>query len=64
MIVKALKEGEVMIVYGLSANYEKVAWIYKLNFTTTMTITIIEDFGKYSLADAINIVIEKVTEQG
>ena len=46
MIVKALKEGEVidvMVVYGLLVNYEKkIRWLYKLtvNFTITETINI------------------------
>ena len=68
MTVKALKEGNVvdlMIVYGLAANYEsKSGWLYKLtvNFSTSPT-TVIENFGKFSLVDAVNIIIEKITSK-
>ena len=67
LTVKALKEGEiidVMVVYGLSVNYEKkVGWLFKLTINFTVPQRTIEDFGKFSLVDAVNIIIEKVTDK-
>ena len=65
LTVKALKEGEVidvMVVYGLSVNYEKkVGWLFRLTTNFTIPQRRMEDFGKFPLVDAVNIVIEKVT---
>lgn len=65
--VKALKEGEVVdivVVYVLAVNYDKrIGWLHKLTVDFMLPKMIIEDFGKFSLVDAINIVVEKVTRQ-
>lgn len=67
MVVKALKDGEVvdvMQVYGMAVNYEKqIGWMYKLTENFTVHETFIEEFGKFPLVDAVNIIIEKVTRQ-
>ena len=64
VIVKALKEGEVvdkMEVYGLAVNYERrLGWLYRLSTDFMSTKTIIKSFGTFCLADAINIIIEKL----
>ena len=65
MVVKALKDGEVvdvMQVYGMAINYDKqIGWMFKLTANFTVYQTIIEEFGEFSLVDAVNIIIEKVT---
>ena len=67
VIVKALKEGEVvdkMEVYGVSVNYEKrLGWLYRLSADFMTTKTIIKNFGTFCLANAINIIIEKLKGQ-
>ena len=67
MTVKALKEGEIvdlMIVYGLAVNYEnKSGRLYKLTVNFVTPSTVIEDFGSFSLVDAVNIVIERIVSQ-
>lgn len=63
--VKALKEGQVIDlvkVYGLAINYEKCGILHRLTINFSNTETFIEDFGQFSLPDAINIIIDKITE--
>ena len=65
--VKALKEGEIvdlMIVYGLAVNYEKkCGWLYKLTVNFRAVSTVVENFGKFSVTDAINIILEKINSR-
>ena len=65
MTVKALKEGKVvdlMVVYGLAVNYEKRSGsLYKLNVDFKAPTAKIENFGKFSVTDAINIIVENIT---
>ena len=54
-----------MIVYGLAAKYgNKSGWLYKLtvNFGTPPS-TLIENFEKFSVVDAVNIIIKKITSK-
>lgn len=64
--VKALKQGEIVdliIIYRLGINYnKKVAGMHRLTIDFNLPQTSIEDFGTFSLPDAINIVMEKVTD--
>ena len=63
MTVKALKEGEVMIVYGLAVNYEKrTGSLYKLIVDYSTPTTIIENFGNFKLIDTVNIIVEMITK--
>jgi len=65
MTVKALKEGEIVdlvVVYGLAVCYEdKSGWLYKLTVNFGVPSTVIESFGRFSLVDAVNIILERVT---
>ena len=63
--VKALKEGGIIdfvFVYGLAINHEKkVGNINRLTIDFTSPKTFIEDFGQFTLCDAFNIIIEKIS---
>ena len=63
--MKALKEGKVvdlMVVYGLAVNYEKRSGsLYKLSVDFRVPSSVIENFGKVSVTDAINILVQKIT---
>ena len=65
--VKALKGGEIVdliIVYGLAISYEKrCGWLHKLTIDFKAVSTVIETFGKFSITDAINIIVDKISNR-
>lgn len=63
LTVNALKEGNNWRNRGAISYSKKVGGIYKLTVDFSKPQTFIEDFSIYSVKDAVNIIIEKVTQK-
>ena len=64
LVVQAVKQGDIVdcaLVYGLSVRYEMhSATLFIMKMDLVGPSTTVEDFGQFSLSEAINIVVRKL----